>query len=197
MKKYVVALIHEYGSAGRLIGKKLSEKLGIGYYDKEILALLTKKKGISPHAAEELDEKRTSRFLYSVFSASQTRPLNDEVFIAKADIIKELADEKSPCVIIGSCCDYILSGRDDVIKVFIHAPFEKRNERLANELKEKSANTPGILKKKDKQRADYYNHFTFNKWGDMKNYDLCINSEIGADTAVDLIAAVIGDMFKD
>lgn len=197
MKKYVVALIHEYGSSGRLIGKKLSEKLGIGYYDKEILALLTKKKGISPQAAEELDEKRTSSFLYSVFSASQTRPLNDEVFIAKADIIKELADEKSPCVIIGSCCDYILSGRDDVIKVFIHAPFEKRNECLANELKEKSANTPGILKKKDKQRADYYNHFTFNKWGDMKNYDLCINSEIGTDTAVDLIAAVIGDMFKD
>ena len=171
MKKYVVALIHEYGSSGRLIGKKLSEKLGIGYYDKEILALLTKKKGISPQAAEEPDEKRTSSFLYSVFSASQTRPLNDEVFIAKADIIKELADEKSPCVIIGSCCDYILSGRDDVIKVFIHAPFEKRNERLANELKEKSANTPGILKKKDKHEKLRFMHKQRNRHRHRRRFD--------------------------
>lgn len=197
MKKYVIALIHEYGSSGRLIGKTVAEKLNIACYDREILALLVKKKGISPETAEELDEKRTSSFLYSVFSASQTRPLNDELFIAKAEIIKELADEKSPCVIIGSCADYILSDYDNVLKVFVHAPFEQRNARLAAELSDKSSNTPGILKKKDKQRIDYYNHFTFNKWGDVRNYDICLNSSIGADACADIIAAAANDMFKD
>lgn len=197
MKKYVIALIHEYGSSGRLIGKTAAEKLNIPCYDREILALLVKKKGISPETAEELDEKRTSSFLYSVFSASQTRPLNDELFIAKAEIIKELANEKSPCIIIGSCADYVLSDCDNVLKVFIHAPFEQRNARLAAELSDKSSNTPGILKKKDKQRIDYYNHFTFNKWGDVNNYDICLDSSIGAETCADIIAAAAKDMFKD
>lgn len=196
MKKYVIALIHEYGSSGRLIGKTVAQKLGIECYDREILAMLVKKKGISPETAEELDEKRTSSFLYSVFSASQTRPLNDELFIAKAEIIKELASEKSPCIIVGSCSDYVLSEYENVIKVFIHAPFEQRNARLAAELSDKQSNTPGILKKKDKQRIDYYNHFTFNKWGDVKNYDICLNSSIGVQACADIIVSAVKDVFE-
>ena len=196
MKKYVIALIHEYGSSGRLIGKTVAQKLGIECYDREILAMLVKKKGISPETAEELDEKRTSSFLYSVFSASQTRPLNDELFIAKAEIIKELASEKSPCIIVGSCSDYVLSEYENVIKVFIHAPFDQRNARLAAELSDKQSNTPGILKKKDKQRIDYYNHFTFNKWGDVKNYDICLNSSIGVQACADIIVSAVKDMFE-
>lgn len=191
MKPHIITITHEYSSDGRGIGRLVADRLGVPFFDNDILVMATDKSHLSYEAVAELEEKRPSSFLYGLFSSTQTKPINDEVFIAKADVIKKVAQENSSCVIVGSCADYILAGNDRLFRVFIEAPFEQRAEKTAREYGDKTQNVTAMLKRKDKQRADYYNHFTFNKWGDMANYELVVNSKIGIENAVAAIIAAL------
>ena len=186
MKKTVITISREYGSGGRIIGKKVAEALGISFYDGELLSLVAKESGYTVDFVRQNDQKKTQSLLYHLYMGSQILPASDMIFIAQSKVIKDL-QEKESCVIVGRCADYVLRGRDSVINIFIHAPLLNRTERVKNEYGEKADNYKSYVQKQDKSRIAYYNYFADDAWGKAQTYDLSVNSDIGIDNAVKLI----------
>ena len=179
------------------MGEKLAKRLELPFYDKELIALAAKKSGFSEEVFADVDEKATSSLLYSMVMGSYafgTRvpginemPINDKLFIIQSDIIKKAAAE-GPCVIVGRCADYILREHPNCLNVFVHANKSARIKRIVGlgYCDEKKA--PDFVTKKDKQRANYYNFYSNNRWDDLQNYDLTIDtSRFSVDLAVDMI----------
>ena len=190
MKHVVITIGREYGSGGRLIAKKLSEELGITFYDKELIAAVAKKTGFSENFIRDTEHQRpTNSFLYDLYTAVQTPSVPDQVFVAQAKVIKEAAAKES-CVIVGRCADYILRDDPCLLSVFVHAPLDERIFRAKEEYKVEDADVRAYVLKQDKRRAAFYEHFSDRVWGKAENYHLAINSTIGLDTTVDLILAL-------
>lgn len=200
-KNTVITIGRQYGSGGRETGKFISEILGIDYYDDELISLAAKNSGLSSDTLSGVDEKATNSLLYtlamggSLFGGNAAlayeMPINDKLYIAQSDIIKELAQTK-PCVIIGRCADYVLKDNHDVINVFIYADLEKRTERVAARRQISESKARDIIIKTDKQRANYYNYYTSRKWGKIDNYDLCIDSgKLGTKKTAEIISEYV------
>lgn len=194
--KSIITIGRQFGSGGREIGEKLSKALGIPFYDKGLLKLAAKNSGLCEEIFENFDEKPTTSFLYSLVmdpyslgynSNSFEMPLNHKVFLASFDTIKHIADE-GPCVIVGRCADYALADYKNCINLFIHSPIETRalNVSKLNDITIDQATT--LINKTDKQRASYYNYYATKKWGDLKSYNLTIDSSVlGIENTVDFI----------
>lgn len=193
----VITIARQYGSGGREIGEMLAQKLGVPYYDKELIALAAKKSGLSEEVFRQADERATSSLLYSLVMGTygfgggvagmNDMPINDKLFLIQADIIRKAA-EKGACVIVGRCADYVLRERKDCLKVFIHADRDSRLLRAVEKYGIDPAKVSDFLTKKDKQRANYYNFYTNKKWDSMQNYDLTIDSSVfTSEQAVELI----------
>lgn len=188
MKDYVICIGRQYGSGGRFIGQLLAQKLNIPCYDKEIIYESSKKSEMNQAVIETNDEV-PNNFMYSVFQANGL-PLNQQVFLAQFDAIRELAS-KGACVIVGRCADYVLEDRDNVVSIFITAPIEERVKRATEFYKFDSNKALKAIKKVDKKRRDYYNFYTNRKWGEASNYDLTLNSRIGVEKCVEVIVKYI------
>ena len=200
----VITIGRQYGSDGRAIGEKLAKDYNIPFYDKDILARASKESGICEDLFKDNDEKKTGSFLFSLamdstflgygvgFGAGDVEmPLSQKIFLAQFETIKNIAKE-GPCVIVGRCADYVLEEEPNVIRVFVHADFEKRCRRVMerDDLPEKNA--LDAVMKNDKQRMSYYNYYTNNKWGDANNYNLTLDSGLtGVDGAVEVIKSFI------
>ncbi|MBP3857942.1 MAG: cytidylate kinase-like family protein [Ruminiclostridium sp.] len=192
MKKTVITVSREYGSGGRLIGRKLAEELGIAFYDGELLSLVAKESGYTEEFVRRNDQKKTQSLLYHLYIGSQILPASDMIFIAQSRVIKDLYSKES-CVIVGRCADYVLRGCEGVINVFVTAPFESRLARVRDEYGEQpdNGNYRAYLTKKDKNRIAYYNYFADDAWGKVQTYDISVNSDIGIDKSADLLAQYI------
>ena len=136
MSNYVISISREFGSGGRLIGKRLAAQLGIPCYDRTIIQKTAEKSGLSPDFIARAEERARSRFHLSITPngigtpaiAHQGVPVSHQAFFAQADVIRELADE-GPCVIVGRCSDYVLGDRPECLKVFVHADLPSRVTR--------------------------------------------------------------------
>lgn len=199
--KTVITIGREYGSAGKEIGTKLAQELGIQIYDKEMLSRAAKESGICQELFENHDEKPTNSFLYSLvmdtysmgYSSSTfgEMPLNHKVFLAQFETIKKIADE-GPCILVGRCADYALEDRANVLSVFIHADLDARIRRIARIYDLTDAKAKDKIIKIDKQRSSYYNYYTNKKWGDVDSYDVSLSSsELGIDGTVEALKALI------
>ena len=196
----VITIGRQYGSGGREVGRRLASRLEIPYYDKEILSEASKDSGICEELFEDHDEKPTRSFLYSLVTGVQTHgnpstmymdmPLNHRIFLAQFDTIRRLAGN-GPCVVVGRCADYVLRDEKNVVNVFLKADMEHRIERAIERGAEPSC-AQDIVKRHDKERASYYNYYATTTWGDVNNYDLCLDTgKVGYDGAVDMIIAYI------
>jgi len=196
--KTIITVGRQYGSGGRYVARLLAEKLGIPFYDKELLAEVSKDSGICEELLSEYDEKKTRNFIFSMMSGSQSggdpgamymdMPLNHRIFLAQFDTIRRIAGE-GPCVIVGRCADYVLRDQENVLNVFIKADTEERVNRIVKYYGVDPLKAEEMLRKSDKQRASYYNYYATGTWGDVNNYDLCVDTgALGIDGAVELIA---------
>ena len=198
MEKHLVICIgRQFGSGGREIGLGLAKKLGIRFYDKEILKKAAEESGIVEELFEKADEKPTNSFLYSLSMGTHGQAMNftnyndyltnDKLFLFQSNTIRDMA-EKDSCVIIGRCADYILRGRKDMLSVFIHAPMELRIQRISRVRNVEEDAARSLIKKTDRQRANYYNFYTDRKWGDMDNFHITLSSShFSIDEIVELI----------
>lgn len=179
MSKRIITINRLYGSNGRQLGQILAQELGIHYYDKELIRIASEKKGIPYDELLKVDEKRASQWRYPVEDPMQMQPqyrffpMNDVLFQAETEIIESLT-EKEDCVIIGRCANHIL--KDKCSSVFIHAPFEYRVKTVMNRLDRTEKSARAMIRKIDKERRSYYEYFTDERWLDMSQYDLCIDS---------------------
>lgn len=194
--KSVITISRQYGSGGRFIAKLLSEKLGIPYYDNELITLAARESGYSEAIFEKAEQLSTHSFLYSLSMFGSTDgiyglPLADKVYIAQSEIIKKCA-ENGPCIIVGRCSDYVLKDYDNIINFFIYSDEERKVERAVKYYGISADKAASELKKKDKKRANYYNYYTSRNWGSYENYHLSINSDaVGVEAAVEILAAFV------
>lgn len=198
--KTIITIGRQYGSGGREIGQKLAKAYDIPYYDKELLKVAAKESGLCEELFENFDERPTTSFLYSLVmdpyalgynASSFDLPLNHKVFLAAFDAIKSIAD-KGPCVIVGRCADYALSDYKNTLHVFVHGDTEDKLKRITNIYGVPEEKAKDFMIKTDKQRASYYNYYTSKKWGDLKSYDLTLNSScFGIDGTVDMIMQAV------
>ena len=202
---YVITIGREFGSGGHEIAEKLSEMLGINYYDKNIIDLASEKSGINKQMFENSDEKHNS-FLYSLSMAHYgglVSPVylndvitNDKLFIIQSNIIKEIAKKES-CVIVGRCASDILEDVTETFDVFVHASLDYRTKRIMRlyDMPEHSAQT--LIKKTDKSRSSYFDFYSSKSWGACETYDISINSEfLGVDGCVNLLSECVEKRFR-
>ena len=198
MSKTIITVGRQYGSGGRYVARLLAEKLNIPFYDKELLTEVAKDSGICKDLLEEHDEKNSRSFLFSLMGGTQPAgeasamymdmPLNHRIFLAQFDTIRRIASE-GPCVIVGRCADYVLRDQENVLNVFIKADREERIRRIVEYYGADPLKAEEQLKKADRQRAAYYNYYATDSWGDVNNYDLCVDTgALGITGAVELIA---------
>ena len=179
MSKRIITINRMYGSGGRAIGTALAEELGIGFYDKELIEIAAKDKNIPFGDLADVDEKRPGAWSFPVNHEIQISqdyraiPMNDVLFELQRDIILSLSD-KEDCVIVGRCANHIL--QDRTLSVFIYAPFETRVKNVMERLDREEKSARKLVKRMDKERRSYYEFFTDEKWLDMGQYDLCIDS---------------------
>ncbi len=196
-KKIIVTIGRQYGSGGRYVGRLLAEKLGVPFYDKELLAEAAKHSGICEELFEDHDEKPTRSLLFSLVTGMQTHgspgsfymdmPLNHKIFLAQFDAIRRIAQEGS-CVIVGRCADYVLRDDPDAVKVFVKADMPSKIQRAVKYYGLEEDKAEERIRKADRQRASYYNYYATATWGDVDNYDLCVDTgKLGVEGAVDLI----------
>jgi len=193
----VVTIGRMFGSRGREIGKSLAAKLGVAYYDRELLEEAAKKSGMSKDFVESFDEKPTNSFLYSIVMGTTlgymggNNAVSDQIYKAQVESVREIA-QKAPCVIVGRRADRILRDDFDVVSVFISASEEARIAHVAEREGVKSAEAARRMKKADRERAAYYNFYSDGSWGRAGNYDLCLDStHLTPDQAADVIVAYL------
>ena len=184
MAKRIITISREFGSGGRFIGEEVAKKLGIAYYDKNIIGQIAEKSGLSPEYIQENAELSPKKGLFAyAFSGRDItgKSVEDMVYEAQRNIILELA-EKEPCMIIGRNADYILKDRDDVLNVFIHGDMLEKIKRITGLYNVKEKEAVKMMADTDKRRRTNYNFYTDQNWGKASNYTLCLNSsQLGYD----------------
>lgn len=193
----IITISRQYGSGGREIGAKLAEKLGVPFYDNELITRAAKESGFSVAAFENAEKKATNSLLYSIAMGMNAYgnqdigfahlSLDDQIYLAQSNVIRKIATE-GPCVIVGRCADYILREFDNVVNVFIWADLKYRKERAVRLYHLPEKNAEEEILKTDKRRANYYNYHASDKWGKVENYHLSIKSDyVGIESSVNLI----------
>lgn len=193
----IITISRQYGSGGREIGAKLAEKLGIPFYDNEIITRAAKESGFSEQAFENAEKKASNSLLYSIVMGMGAYgnqdigfthlSLDDQLYLAQSSVIRKVAEE-GPCVIVGRCADYVLRDYTNVVHIFVWADMEFRKKRIISQFGIKENKAEEEIIKTDKRRANYYNYHADEKWGKAENYHLSIKSNYGGiDHTVDCI----------
>ena len=162
----IITIARQYGSGGREIGERVAKHFDIPFYNKDLITLAAKQSGMSPEILEKADEKATNS-------------------------LREAA-EKGPCVIVGRCADYVLRENKNCLHVYVYANHFTRMDRIIKQYGVDPAKAADTLVKQDKQRANYYNFYSNQKWGNPENYDLLVDSSaFGIENSIDLICQAV------
>ena len=194
MEKKIITISRQFGSGGRTIGRMVAERLGIPFYDKELVEQIALESGFAPKFVEEHGEHSPGSSIFSYAFAPQGVPgvMNglstaDFLWNIQCSVILQIA-EQGPCVIVGRNADYILKDRPDALHVFIHADPELRAERVVRLYGDSEKSPQARIHEKDKRRKVNYQHYTGRTWGAHENYDVCLcSSTIGIETCADIL----------
>lgn len=195
---FVVNIGRQLGSGGREIGEKLAARLGIAFYDKELIGIASEESGLCREFFEKADEKASQGIIGGLFGMrfpfinDGAIPVNnclsnDALFKVQSDVIRRLAKVKS-CLFVGRCADYILRENPRCVNVFVSASPEARMERLCKTHGISEEEAENMMNKADKRRSEYYNYYSFKTWGAAATYHLCIDSSVlGIEKTIDFI----------
>lgn len=194
MKK-IITIGRQFGSGGRAIGRQLAEALGYTFYDKEVLLQAAKKLGVCEALLEQSSESAVGTFIYNVLLNNREESFEDKLAKQEFDYLRKQA-QKGPCVIIGRCGSHLFRDDPDHLSVFITAPMERRIERIVSMKEqyhaENERDAKRMIQQTDKKRANYYNYYTNQRWDDMNQYHLILNSSIfGIEGTVKLLTELL------
>lgn len=185
-KKIVITISREYGSGGHYVGELLAKRMGINFYDKNLINLISKKSGLSKEYVEANNQKLTS-FKYIDNN-------DDRIFIAEEKVIKDLAKKES-CVIVGRCADYILKDNKDTIKVFLYSSSQDKVKRAVKYYNLEEDKALKEINKINNERAKHYKYYTNRDWYDFANYDIALNVDyLGVEKTAELLEQVIREV---
>lgn len=196
MANQIITIGRQCGSGGHTIGKLLAQRLGVAFYDKEIVEMAAAKTKLSPDFIRSHGEYFHGGSLGHIIgygtrfdsSLKTGSALTDQLHQVQSEIILEVA-EKGSCVIVGRCADYVLAGKHPTLNVFIHSDMSYKVERSIQEHGIDPERAASILTRRDKARAQHYRFYTDKKWGDARNYDVCLDSgRLGVEACVAILA---------
>lgn len=197
----IITIGRQFGSGGHEIGNRLAERLDIPLYDHNLIRMAAKELKVSDVEASRVDETVLGRFLsayvassgdYRTFMSAEAygKPLSDRMYDKQTEIIKKLAD-RSPCIFVGRCADYVLGDYTNCINVFIHAYKDDRIRRIMNVYKLSEKKAWDEIKRVDKERRLYYETRTGREWGSIESHEMLFNvSLLGVDGVVDAMEAI-------
>ena len=194
----VITISRECGSGGRELGVKLADKLGIPFYDKELISMAADDINIAEDAFQHYDEHIVvhdplDRQFYHAFSEVYQIPMSDQIFVAQSNVIRRLASY-GPCIIVGRCADMILT---DSLNLFIYAKMKDRIRRmleLESEAESDGKEMERRIREVDRKRKEYYQYYTGNTWGRAQNYHLCLDSgPVGVEGCLRAVLAYLGE----
>lgn len=201
-KNFAVCIGRQLGSGGRDVARMISQKMGIAYYDKEIITLTAQESGLAPEYFEKADERHTTPVIgcfgeagmsFYCFGRVPGGPAylsSDHLFNIQSETILNLA-AKGPSVFVGRCADYILRDMPHLLSVFITANMEFRIERVSRYFSVDRDEAVEKIHECDRKRAEYYNYYTFKKWGDAASYDFCLSTSVmGVEETADRIVNI-------
>ena len=190
MEKRIITISREFGSGGRFIGEEVAKKLGISYYDKDIIGQIAEQSGFSLEYIRENAELSPKKGLFAyAFSGRDItgKSVQDMVYEAQRNVILKIA-EKESCVVIGRNADFILKDREDVLNVFIHGDMPEKVQRICKLYNVAEADAAKKITETDKRRRTNYNFYTDQKWGMASNYSLSLNSsQLGYERCEEII----------
>ena len=203
MEKKIITISREFGSGGRTIGRMVAERLGIPFYDKELVDQIAMESGFAPKFIEEHGEHSPGKSLFSYAFAPQGVPgvMNglstaDFLWNVQCNVILQLAD-KGPCVIVGRNADYILKDHPEALHAYVFADVPYRAERIVRLYGESEKTPEQRLAEKDKRRRVNYQHYTGRTWGQAQNYDICLDTGIlGVEQCVDILVGIVENSKK-
>ncbi len=185
-KKIVITISREYGSGGHYVGELLAKRMGLNFYDKNLINLISKKSGLSKEYVEANNQKLAS-FKYIDNN-------DDRIFIAEEKVIKDLAKKES-CVIVGRCADYILKDNKDTIKVFLYSSSQDKVKRAVKYYNLEEDKALKKINKINSERAKHYKYYTNRDWYDFANYDIALNVDyLGVEKTAELLEQVIREV---
>ncbi len=206
-KRFVVNVGRQFASGGKDIAVRMSELLNVKVYDRELITEAARESGMCCEFFERADEKRLWSKFFGFASARNgiahygdaeyANFLNqDELFKIQSDVIRQIYERES-CVFVGRCADYILREEVRSIDIFISADRDARVERICRNLGVSERKALMLMEQHDKERANYYNYYTFKRWGAAESYDLCINSTVlGIDATAEFLADYVKRIFE-
>ncbi|MFQ7585195.1 MAG: AAA family ATPase [[Clostridium] symbiosum] len=203
MGKKIITISREYGSGGRQVGLTVAKKLGMEFYDKELIDAAAKEIGFPTEMIADREQRLTNSLLYNfamgtLYGIAYPRepkvselPLTEQIYQAQKKAIEEAA-KRGSCIFVGRCADYILTSRPDVLRVFIYADRDIRKRRAIEEYGEIEEYIDEFMYQTDKRRRIHYENYTNQKWGSRENYDLMLNSgDLGLDKCVELLCEAV------
>jgi cytidylate kinase len=190
-KKIIINIGRQFGGGGLGVAYELGKKLGIPVYDKELIAKAAQDSGFSKGIFEESDEKKRLFSLSSIFASrfgdTENYMSDRGLFKMQSETIRKIAEQGS-AIIVGRCSDYILRDMECTLDVFLTSPLEVRAARIAERSGLSLEEAEKLAEGKDKNRAEYYNYYTFTDWGVASTYDLCLDSSVlGIEGTADMI----------
>lgn len=190
-KKIIINIGRQFGGGGLGVAYELGKKLGIPVYDKELIAKAAQDSGFSKGIFEESDEKKRLFSLSSIFASrfgdTENYMSDRGLFKMQSETIRKIAEQGS-AIIVGRCSDYILRDMECTLDVFLTSPLEVRAARIADRSGLSLEEAEKLAEEKDRNRAEYYNYYTFTDWGVASTYDLCLDSSVlGIEGTADMI----------
>lgn len=186
----IITISRMHGSRGKYIGELIAKKLNIPYYYKELTAIAAEESGLDKEFISKLNEK--SNILHDLYLT--TTPVKYAIE-AQEKVIKKIAS-KGSCVIVGRAADYVLRNNKKLVRIFIYAPEDYRINSVMEMYGDTKNDAKKNIIKSDKNRASYYNMIANATFGDVNNYDLCIDSSIGAEKTAEVICDFIKNIYK-
>ena len=196
----IITIGRQHGSGGHDIARAVASRLGIPCYDKEIVDETASSSNFSREVVNSFDEKRVSAFVAQephIFPFGEGYNLNMQIAAAQFEAIRSVA-ERGDAVFVGRCADYVLRGRDDILRVFVMGETSKRIRTVMSRYSIDEDRAKKLIREVDRDRASYYRYYTDRIWGEASNYDLCINgATLGVERAAEVILVCAGTMGKD
>ncbi len=199
-KKYVVTITRQFGSMGRPIARELSERLGIEYYDRDIVEEISKQMNLPVSTISQLEERYSSpNFFNMVFPLGfSTAQKQDQIFDVQTKIINELV-EKQSCIIVGRCSDYLMRDHPRHLNIYIYSSYENRLKNCIERLNMNEDEARKMIQEVDKARANYHKRFANGTLpSDLIYKDIMIDSNLfGIEGTADYLADIVKRKFLD
>lgn len=206
-KRFILTVGRQFGSGGHEIGEELAKRLGVKFYDKELLLEAAKEIGANPELFKKNDEKLPSFYInnlslnlgfYVQPFALGASTYYDSMQKTLCDTIRMIAQRES-CVIMGRCADYLLRNNPRCINIFVSASQDACAERIVKRTEGLTIDdAKALAKKTNRLRAEYYNFYTDKEWGHSSSYDLCVDSsKIQRKDLIDLVLNYVEMRLKD